>query len=235
MVWFAKQSDGFQGWFVVENLGALVTGLLPGVFTVTIVDPADAATNTPAVAESVSKLGLYMFTIPSAFITANGVGEYGVVIEINKPAPPPPRIVDVISAVLKVSQEDFDSLAESLIAERTTAAVGSTVTEIRTPLTQADDFFNDMQVIVINAAGVAARTINDFANANGAITVTTLPFIPALNDPVIIVPRHAGATSPSVIADAVWDELGAGHLVADSFGDIIQNIEAWVSALRALL
>jgi len=235
MVWFAKQSDGFQGSFVVVNAGLLVTGLAPGVFTVTVVNPANTATNNPAVAQSAVKAGLYYFTIPTAFITANGVGEYGVVIEVNKIPPPPPRIDDAMSAILKVSQEDFDSLGETLVATRTTAIAGSSPTEIRTNLAEADGFWDNLQVVVINAAGVSARTINSYANANGALTVSTLPFTPAVNDPVIIIPRHAGSTSPGAIADAVWDELAAGHVIADSFGDIVQNIEAWVGALRALL
>ena len=232
-MWFAKQSDGFEGWFVAVNAGLLVAGLAPGVFTVTVVDPADAATNTPAVAESAVKPGLYHFTIPSAFITANGVGEYGVAIQVIRLGVP--RFADAISDVLKVSQEDFDSLAEPLIAERTTAIAGSSPTEIRTNLAEANGFYDDLQVVVINAAGVSARTINAYLQVNGALTVSALPFTPALDDPVIIIPRHAGATSPGAIAGAVWDELAAGHVIADSFGDIVQNIEAWVGALRALL
>lgn len=232
-MWFTKQSDGFRGWFAVVQLGSIVAGIAPGNFTVTVVDPTDAASLNPAVTESATKPGLYTFLVTSAFITANGTGEYGVVVEINKPAPG--RIVDAFSDALKVSEDDFDSLSQALVATRTTAIAGSSTTEIRTNLVEADGFYNDLQVVIINAAGVSARTINSYAQANGALTVATLPFTPALNDPVIIIPRHAGATSPGAIADAVWDELMAGHAIADSFGDAAANIEAWVSALRSLL
>lgn len=182
----------------------------------------------------------HFFDLDRYWIPYNGmpstpawVGEYGVVVEINKP--PPGAIKDVFAKVLKVSQEDFDSLSQALIATRTTAIAGSSPTEIRTNLTEANGFWDNLQVVVINAAGVSARTINSYAQVNGALTVSTLPFTPALNDPVIIIPRHAGSTSPAAIADAVWDELMAGHAIADSFGDAVQNIEAWVSALRSLL
>jgi len=61
-----------------------------------------------------------------------------------------------------------------------------------------------MQVVIINAAGTVTRNIDDFANTNGAITVATLPFTPALDDPVYIL-RRTGSVSidPQAIRDAM--------------------------------
>lgn len=82
----------------------------------------------------------------------------------------------------------------------TTAATGSTSTEIRTGLTQANGFFNGMLVRVSNAAGVVVTFIEEFQNTNGAIFVRpALPFTPSVGDPVTIladfVPRSGGGAS----------------------------------------
>jgi len=117
----------------------------------------------------------------------------------------------------------FGRYVGRVVAAETAAAAGSTSTEIRTGLTQADDFFNDMQVVIINAAGIAARNIADFANINGAITVSpALPFVPAVGDAVFILSRvGAVPTDTGAIADAVWDEALAGHLAPGSTGEAL--------------
>jgi hypothetical protein len=110
-------------------------------------------------------------------------------------------------------------------AIETTAAIGSTPTEIRTGLTQADDFFQDMQVVVVNSAGIAVRNVDAYAQANGAITVSALPFTPAVSDPVIILARTGSVpVDVTAIADAVWDEVVAGHLSAGSFGKLLARV-----------
>jgi len=113
-MYFTKQADGFRAHFVAsQGNGSLRTGLLAGDFTVTVVDPADGATLTPAVSESTQKSGMYFFDITSGFITTNGVGDYGVVVEVDTFAGPSsaPHVRDVFGEVLRVTQEDFDTLA----------------------------------------------------------------------------------------------------------------------------
>jgi hypothetical protein len=80
-------------------------------------------------------------------------------------------------------------LGQAVVAANTTAAAGSTASEIRTGLTQADGFFNGMQLIVINAAGVATRNIRNYTNANGAFYVDALPFTPAAGNLVLVLAR----------------------------------------------
>ena len=116
---------------------------------------------------------------------------------------------------------------EWFIAKSGLVIAGSSTTEIRTDFIEADDFFNNMQVVVINAAGVIARNVHDYANVNGAITVEALPFTPANNDDGFIVSRTGSVPiDPSGIADAVWDELMAGHIIDGSFGLKLQKLRS---------
>ena len=239
-MFFTRTASGFRVWFfAVRGNGLLRSGLVAGDFVATVVDSTDAASAIYVVSESTQKPAMYYFDIPSSFLLTNGVGEYAVGIQIDTRAGPSgsPHVRTAFTDVLKVTTEDFDSLAQSLIAARTTAIAGSSTTEIRTNLTQADGFFNGMQVIAVNAAGIVVRNVDGYLNTNGAITVTMLPFTPSAGDDVLIISRMAGGSgsSPSVIADAVWDELGAAHTASGSFGEIVQDIEIYTAALRTLL
>lgn len=99
---------------VKDSTGALRTGLVAGDFTVTAVNPADSATNTPGVSETVQKAGLYQFTIPSSFFTTHGVGLYRFVVEVDTFAGPSgaPNVRDAFSGVVRAQQEDVDTLAD---------------------------------------------------------------------------------------------------------------------------
>lgn len=82
-------------------------------------------------------------------------------------------------------------VSPSTTVVESTAQVGSTSTEIRTSLTQADNFFNGMFVQVVNSAGTVVRRIEQYSNTNGAITVDeALPFTPASGDTVVILTIH---------------------------------------------
>jgi len=126
-MWWTKQDDGFIVWFhVKKDNGGLRTGLINGDFTVTVRSPQDDDGYVGIVSES-TKLGLYYFEITDTFITTNGPGEYGVVVEVDTFSGPSgnPNVRDSISNVLKVTQEDFDSLVGSvwdqLVANHTIA------------------------------------------------------------------------------------------------------------------
>ena len=120
MIAFTRQADGYRGWFPVEqNNGTLRIDLAAGDFVVTIVDPDDDAVTTVAVTQSTQKSGMYYFDVLSGFITTNGIGEYGVVIEINTRTGPsgPPHTVQTMNAVLKVSVQDFDSITSTAVVD----------------------------------------------------------------------------------------------------------------------
>jgi hypothetical protein len=79
------------------------------------------------------------------------------------------------------------------IAAIATVAAGGSATEVRTDLTQADGFWNNMVMIVEDVGGAGervARNIDNYTNANGALYVFGgLPFTPASGDKVYIVAR----------------------------------------------
>ena len=109
-MWFTKGNSGFRGWFAaIKTNGTLNTGLAASSFTVTTRNPLDTTSSISTVKES-GKLGLYRFDISSSFFLAHGPGEYGVVVEISAGGNS-----DVLSQVLKVSNNDFDSLASGSI------------------------------------------------------------------------------------------------------------------------
>lgn len=343
-MYFTKQADGFRAHFAVaQGNGSLRTGLLAGDFTVTVVDPADSTTLTPSVSESTQKSGSYFFDITSGFITTNGVGDYGVVVEVDTFAGPSsaPHVRDVFGEVLRVTEEDFDTLAtpgdemdlvtdavdanavattgaqeirdeilsdatpfaganidaavssraapgdamdlitdavdsdsvatsganeirdailsdstpfagasidatissrasqasldgliEALVADSLTATAGSSSTEVRTGATQADGFYDELVLVVVNAAGVAARRISGYLNTNGAFTVDpALPFTPAVSDPVYVLNQLASSViDTAVIVDAIWDEdIVAAHGTADTAGLILRALGALIS------
>lgn len=115
-MWFAKTSSGgFRGWFLVtQNNGNLRTGLLSGDFTVTVANPADSASTAPAVTESSQLSGLYIFDIPTSFLTTHGIGVYGVSVQVDTFAGPSggPNVRAAFSEPLRITVRDFDDLAQ---------------------------------------------------------------------------------------------------------------------------
>ncbi len=125
-------------------------------------------------------------------------------------------------ASVDVIDQNVDDLEQATIAAQLAATAGSSTTEVRTGATQANGFYDEMVLVVVNSAGVAARRITGYLNTNGAFTVDTLPFTPAVSDPVVVLARTASASATvdnDAIADAVWDELRSGHTDSGSFGE----------------
>jgi hypothetical protein len=92
---------------VTDADGTLDATLDAADFVVTVVAPDDSASTIVAVAASTQKGGLYVFDVPSAFLVAHGVGNYGVVVELDTGASR-----DAYSGVLSVSVQDFDTLGQ---------------------------------------------------------------------------------------------------------------------------
>jgi len=113
-MWFTKQTDGYRAWFALKTrAGTIRTGATAGDFTVTVVDPTDTNTSNPSVSESSAKAGLYTFLIPTTFLTTNGNGLYGVVVEVNTTSGAP--VTDVLSQPLSVSSNDFDTIGNNTV------------------------------------------------------------------------------------------------------------------------
>ena len=134
---------------------------------------------------------------------------------------------------------NVDDLVAAVIADELIAAAGSTTTEIRTNATQANDFYNDMVVVVVNAAGVVARQVTDYAQTNGAFTVSTLPFTPAATDPVYVLNAVSLATGAGLTQQQVRDAMKlaptAGAPAVDSVDEKLDNIETDTSTMQPLV
>lgn len=122
--------------------------------------------------------------------------------------------------------DDMDHLlVGSEIAQTALVAAGATPTVVPTNLTEADGFFVNMQGIFVNATGAVARNIDAYAAAGGTITVTTLPFVPAAGDTVVILARTGSVpVDAAAIAIAVWEALAAAHMTLGTFGRMVNEI-----------
>jgi len=120
-MWFAKIAEGFRAFFRVQAPnGTLRTGIIPGDFTVTVIDAVDATSTFPVVAESTLKGGLYYFDISSVFLAA-GTGEYGITVEVVTSSAP--KVKATFSKTLKVNTKGFEDVG----AGATPAAIADAV------------------------------------------------------------------------------------------------------------
>lgn len=229
----------------VVNASAIATGAIDADAI------AASAIDGAALADSaVNKIvgGVWSEPLPGTF----GAGEAGRIVGANINSTISSRsshsAADVWAVAIRTltaigtsgisSQASVDSLRDAVIVDDLTAAVGCSTTEIRTGATQADGFYNDLVIIVWNAAGVVARRITGYLLANGTFTVPALPFIPSAGDRIIVLGRLASsAIDLDAIADAVWDEDISGHLGGDKTGQHLSNASSgtgvdWSSAER---
>lgn len=113
-MWFTRDDQGFRCWFTIEVGGELRPGLVNADFTTTVVNPSDSAKVMPWVSESVQRTGLYYLDVTSSFLTTHGVGYYPIVVEINTISGSSgfPEVIASFGDALRVTQEDFDTLAK---------------------------------------------------------------------------------------------------------------------------
>lgn len=110
-MWFTRQDSGFRGWFIVKKgNGTLYEDLLSSSFVATVRNPQDITGSIFEVTQS-GKQGLYRFDVPTSFLATSGLGEYGVVVEV---AAISPKVNDAMSEVLRINQNDIDSLTSSI-------------------------------------------------------------------------------------------------------------------------
>ena len=84
-----------------------------------------------------------------------------------------------------------------------------------------DNWYNEnMLLFTSGALAGLARVIEDYDGATKRIYLTeTFPQAPANGNQFVIVGIAGSTTTPATVADAVWDELEAGHTIAGSFGE----------------
>jgi hypothetical protein len=234
-IWKARIANGVRAYFAVSSSGVLRTGLSSGVFTVRVINPTDTAFTSPTVSQSTQRSGIYYFDISSAFLTTHGAGHYGVSVGVHATGP---KLDDEMLESLEVNTRDIDDLAtnNSIVLASLQATSGSTSTNIRTTATQADDFYNDQLLIVVNSSGASSRQITDYSNTNGQFTVSpALPFTPSINDTVLVIGRTASVSvNTSAIADAVWQKSTSSP-TAGSYGELVNQIGDLASLIPSLL
>lgn len=89
----------------------------------------------------------------------------------------------------------------------------------------ANSFYNNALVVITAGTGVGqARTITAYAGATRVATVDrTWGVTPNATSQYMIVPSAQAPLDTASIADAVWDEALAGHLLAGSTGEQLSN------------
>jgi hypothetical protein len=127
-------------------------------------------------------------------------------------------------------------LRESASVVQVSSAVNdgsASTTVFDTDLTEVDDFWNDAILVFTSGALLGqSRTIVDFANTNGTITLDeALTSAPANAVTFVLVSTHVHPITQ--IADGVLDELIAGHTDAGSLGQAVADIETDATAILA--
>ena len=120
-------------WVTIKRSnGVAAPGVDPGDVTVTIRNPADNASSIVAIVESVLGGGLYFFDIPAAFSLSHGVGDYGILIDIDSNSP---KVRDISGGSVEYRVNNLDDLALAAgVSALTTslAATGISVADIAT-------------------------------------------------------------------------------------------------------
>ena len=144
--------------------------------------------------------------------------------------------IDIIDTEVGVIDGIVDDIKEAIIVGSGTVQLNGSQTVLQTDLSDADDFWNDLQILMIsgNNAG-ETRRISDFVNVNGVVTVDTgFKNNVLLNDTFILIGRFTSAASaltPSTIATAVWSEVLPGSFTGSMAGKIIADIGTRVLAV----
>jgi hypothetical protein len=104
------------------------------------------------------------------------------------------------------------------------AGAGTTIT-LDASASAVDDFYNNQKIFITAGTGVGqGRIISDYVGSTKVATVPTWATNPSSDSVFVIMPFGSipGASAPTAgeVADAVWDELRADHLVSGSFGQV---------------
>lgn len=230
-IFFTRTNKTFRAWFqAVRSTGELRTGLVDGDFIVRIVNPTDTAVSSPTVTESTQKLGLYYFDIPSSYLTAQGIGDYGVSIQIDSVAGPSgaPNVRSADAAVLHVTQEDWDSLSGSLA---TVDGVVSGVWNANAATFNTTGSMGFLQNLIIQISGNTNANViaADVWNAVAASYNTSGTFGWELNE-VYASQSMMSLTVPSIVS-GVWNANTVTFNTAGTFGALANQVSTDVNEI----
>ena len=193
-MYFTKDTEGFRAFFtVIQSNGSLRTGLVAGDFTVTAVEPALAGTNTPTVSEVGVVPGLYTFLIPASFLGTYGIGDYGVLVQIDTFAGPSgaPNVRTAISQNLKVSEKDFNDIPDAAAISNIQSSLTTIENKVDIIDLNVDAIFESIlsaEYSIVGGSGLTANSIptdssfpDDTYNGQLAIVISSIG-----TDPVIL-------------------------------------------------
>ena len=215
---------------VKDGAGSPRTGLAAGAFTAIITNPQNDASTTATVSEGFAVDGGYLFTIPNAFTTTHGVGEYGITVALT--SAPLDLIGDTVEfepLLVNVNIEEISGSAEAAInleasaetivpATVDTASFAATTTVFETTLTEATaDHYNGRVIIFTSGAlqdQAAIITDYELGIAGGKLTVskdpnTSVPLtdIPGNGDTFLFRSDQArGGTCSAGAPDPGWQD-----------------------------
>jgi hypothetical protein len=200
-----KVGVAYRYYFALKTgSGGPRTGAAAAV-TATVRNPQNTATDTPAITEVGG--GRYFFDIAAAFTTTHGAGEYGIHLDVTVA----PR--DQFGESVPFFIRNVDDLAQpgdamDLVADAVDAAAlaASAVTEIQAGLATA-------------AAVASVQADTDDIQSRLPAALVSGKIDAALNA------AGLAADATAEIADGVWDEALAGHLVAGSTGKALDDAQ----------
>lgn len=128
--------------------------------------------------------------------------------------------------------------ANYLVRSATAQAGAATTITLDASASAVNDFYNNQRIFIVSGTGVGqGRIISGYVGATKVATVSTWATNPSSDSVFVILPFGSipGATAPTAaeVADAVWDELLAGHTTEASYGALMQSMNLHVGTAQA--
>ena len=229
-MYFTKTSSSYRAWFSIASGGELITNISSGSFIVTLINKNDTSATSSMVTQSLQKPGIYRFDIPSEFLLSNGIGNYGICVEVNQMIAP--TVIDVFSKVLQVSQEDFDSLSGSIWGTNNglfniSGTMGYLENQIGTTSISASVAV-DIPSIVSGVWNANASTFNTESSTGWLQNK-----ISSISSSIQSVTVSLG--SINAIVDAVWNADNSLYVITGSTGFNIDAIATKVAELHQIM
>jgi hypothetical protein len=154
------------------------------------------------------------------------------------------------SGVNAVADQVWDEAASGHVAAgsfgainfviRSATAAGGDATHITLDgsASGVNDFYNNQRIFIVSGTGVGqGRIISDYVGGTQVAEVATWATNPDATSVYVILPFGSipGASAPTAgeVADAVWDELLAGHTTEASYGALMQSHNLHVGTAQA--
>lgn len=162
----------------------------------------------------------------------------------------PLQVVLTTSGVNAVADQVWDEAASGHVAagsfgainygirSATAQAGAATTITLDASASAVDDFYTNQRIHIIAGTGAGqGRIISDYVGSTKVATVATWATNPGADSVFVITPFGSipGASAPtaSEVADAVWDELLAGHTTEASYGALMQALQLHVGTAQA--